>query len=460
MRLVLKINSESGPPRLIWLSSGQTVRVGRTEAADEAVPDAQMSSVHFVVECMASGCTLRDNKSTNGTFVNGQKITQAMLRHGDTIQAGQAIFHVEIESENAVQGPADYAPVRIDSPPPAAMPWESEGRHLQGVAAVPPGPPQAPESPPLPACGTTGPQVVRLVLRKMSEGQAHIIWLRPGQATTIGATEKAEHSVANDARMSPVHFQVRCSPRAAYLQDLGSTHGTTINGQRATLLTLHDGDVIEAGTTKWQVAVEYAPNAGGKGLPPPAGYARKMYVADVYSFRGKPAGPQPLELLRAVWQTSPLYMIVDVVKLGLRPPVKPVYLLDWLPRQVAPSMSPVFLPVAQSDDLAALLERAWGNDALVFVASHREPAQVLATLRLAARGAYHPTIPPVADHMLGSCRPSVLSEVFERCSPQYARFVFSTVELFFWECPTEERWQALALGQFSCVLEELGWRAA
>ena len=82
----------------VALLSGQVVRVGRTEWAELASPlDGEMSSLHFAVEYDRGVCRLRDLNSTNGTFVNGNRVTETVLADGDKIRAGQTTLVLHIE---------------------------------------------------------------------------------------------------------------------------------------------------------------------------------------------------------------------------------------------------------------------------------------------------------------------------------------------------------------------------
>ncbi|MBC7851823.1 MAG: FHA domain-containing protein [Pirellulaceae bacterium] len=98
MRVILEVQSGSAGGKKTWLRSGQKVVVGRTEGADYVIPqDGQISSRHFEVECSLQDCLIRDLGSSNGTFLNGQKVEEAVLRSGDRIVAGQTTFVVQIE---------------------------------------------------------------------------------------------------------------------------------------------------------------------------------------------------------------------------------------------------------------------------------------------------------------------------------------------------------------------------
>lgn len=67
------------------------VTVGRGANNEVAVPaDPELSRVHAVIEPLGEGWCVRDVGSSNGTFVNGERIWSARpLRNGDEIRAGR-----------------------------------------------------------------------------------------------------------------------------------------------------------------------------------------------------------------------------------------------------------------------------------------------------------------------------------------------------------------------------------
>src|SRR5262249_3712460 len=58
-----------------------------------------------------------------------------------------------------------------------------------------------------------------------------------------------------DEFFSRTHFLVEVNPPHCRLIDLGSTNGTTVNGQKVTTIDLHDGDRIEGGQTRLRVSI-------------------------------------------------------------------------------------------------------------------------------------------------------------------------------------------------------------
>jgi diguanylate cyclase (GGDEF)-like protein len=62
--------------------------VGRGEQSDIFIDDEDVSRSHAKVEVTADAILLKDLGSTNGTLVNGRKITERRLEDGDRIQIG------------------------------------------------------------------------------------------------------------------------------------------------------------------------------------------------------------------------------------------------------------------------------------------------------------------------------------------------------------------------------------
>ena len=97
MRLVLEVVSGPAKGRRIEAEAGQTISIGRTKKSNVALGDNFMSGVHFAVECRTKGCQVRDLKSRNGTKLNGELITESVLKDGDRLFAGRTDFIARVE---------------------------------------------------------------------------------------------------------------------------------------------------------------------------------------------------------------------------------------------------------------------------------------------------------------------------------------------------------------------------
>ncbi len=74
------------PPRTAAPRGSTTI--GRAKTNNVVIDDALASRVHAVLVSNSTGLEIRDNNSSNGTFVNGTLITRAVLRDGDIVTIG------------------------------------------------------------------------------------------------------------------------------------------------------------------------------------------------------------------------------------------------------------------------------------------------------------------------------------------------------------------------------------
>jgi pSer/pThr/pTyr-binding forkhead associated (FHA) protein len=73
-----------------------TLAIGRDDTCDIVVSDdAYISGRHARIEVRADGVWLVDLNSTNGTFLNGNRLTaDRLVRRGDRIQVGSTVLEV------------------------------------------------------------------------------------------------------------------------------------------------------------------------------------------------------------------------------------------------------------------------------------------------------------------------------------------------------------------------------
>lgn len=75
------------------------VVLGRSREADVRLPDPNVSRKHAAIRRIGSAYWIADLDSTNGTLVNGRRVTRQQLEHGDRITLGstEAIFELPRE---------------------------------------------------------------------------------------------------------------------------------------------------------------------------------------------------------------------------------------------------------------------------------------------------------------------------------------------------------------------------
>lgn len=96
----------AGGPRLVGLAgvygtsvfslSGQTLIAGREPTCDIPLPeDSTASRRHARFTVAGTSVTVHDEGSSNGTLVNGQKVSEQALKAGDEVQIGSTRFRFE-----------------------------------------------------------------------------------------------------------------------------------------------------------------------------------------------------------------------------------------------------------------------------------------------------------------------------------------------------------------------------
>ena len=87
---ILRTITEGIPEKTFRILPGGVRTLGRATGADFIIDAALVSRVHCRVTALADGSLeVRDLESTNGTWVNGQRVEQARLAPGDRMQVGR-----------------------------------------------------------------------------------------------------------------------------------------------------------------------------------------------------------------------------------------------------------------------------------------------------------------------------------------------------------------------------------
>jgi hypothetical protein len=80
-----------------------TTTVGRDQSADIALDDRGLSRVHFAVAWNGEVAAIRYSQSTNGTFVDGVRVSEVVLRGGSVITAGRSEIIFELVAQEATE---------------------------------------------------------------------------------------------------------------------------------------------------------------------------------------------------------------------------------------------------------------------------------------------------------------------------------------------------------------------
>ena len=137
------------PGKAFTLSKSEII-IGRDVNADVAINTAEVSRRHTRLHLDAGVYIIEDLGSTNGTFINGQRLTTPVpLRSGDIIMLGEAatlVYEASQFDPNATmispasgQGltPESVVPQQVIPPAPPAPPQAYAGQVPAGPAARP-----------------------------------------------------------------------------------------------------------------------------------------------------------------------------------------------------------------------------------------------------------------------------------------------------------------------------------
>ncbi len=82
-----------GPEQTLLIPlEADPVHIGRGLAADLHLDESSVSRRHAILVPRPSGTRILDDRSVNGTFVNGRRVQQADLRDGDVIVVGRIML--------------------------------------------------------------------------------------------------------------------------------------------------------------------------------------------------------------------------------------------------------------------------------------------------------------------------------------------------------------------------------
>jgi ABC transport system ATP-binding/permease protein len=87
---ILRTLGDDAPEKTFRILSGSVRTLGRAVGADFIVDAALVSRVHCRLTALPDGeLEVRDMESTNGTFVNGRRVSAVRLAPGDKLKIGR-----------------------------------------------------------------------------------------------------------------------------------------------------------------------------------------------------------------------------------------------------------------------------------------------------------------------------------------------------------------------------------
>jgi ABC-type multidrug transport system ATPase subunit/pSer/pThr/pTyr-binding forkhead associated (FHA) protein len=183
---------------------GATLTLGRDPASDIAVDSDAVSRRHARLDRRDSGWEITDLGSTNGLRFQGKSIQNMPLANGDVVYIGRSVT-LEFRDPDAVR---------------AASFGGAQGLGWGRDAAIGP-----------------------------SQGRSPVFELPAKGALVLGRSDNADVSL-HSPQVSRAHAQIIRRGADVYLQDLGSSAGTYVNGQLVGEHRLKDGEIVRIGPSR------------------------------------------------------------------------------------------------------------------------------------------------------------------------------------------------------------------
>ena len=119
MKVVLVTFTRKGAPKEFIIGDRSQI-IGRSPETDIRIPVSDVSRSHCEISTTGKKVMVRDLGSSNGTYVNDHKVSEAVLKPGDRIRVGPVQFTVQIDGVPAKISPPQAPVPAVKAPPEAA----------------------------------------------------------------------------------------------------------------------------------------------------------------------------------------------------------------------------------------------------------------------------------------------------------------------------------------------------
>lgn len=232
-RAVLTITDPTGESQQVKLSNDATI-MGRSKG-DIVIEDKEISSTHCQIQHIKGEYHIFDMNSTNGTFLNNERIVKAKLNEDDVITIGQTMIVFKIKDASSTQTIS------------TAFQVASKQSHQTGkVSVVDTLIESAAFSQALPE--------IKLSVT-YGDGSSDTLLFNQeviyiGRASSFGKFD-------GDSEISRKHLMIKINNQnELFAEDQGSTNGVRINGQKIKgIHKITSEDLVEIGSCKIKVSL-------------------------------------------------------------------------------------------------------------------------------------------------------------------------------------------------------------
>ncbi|MGW7358739.1 FHA domain-containing protein [Streptomyces sp. NPDC054802] len=252
--LVLELNGRT------WaLDPSRSYTLGRDPQGDVVIDDARVSWRHATISWGGRSWVIEDHGSTNGTYVQGQRIHQMEIGAGTAVHLGNATdgprigltgagapagaaagAYAQGAPQQAAQAPAQQPQQQGWPQPPDQQGWQQQPPQAQPQVPHQQGAPQGQGA--VPAHGDRSPTTFHQ--------------LSLGRVMRIGRALENE-LVVSDLQVSRHHAEFTAHPDGRFeIRDLGSHNGTYVNGQpiaKSGTVLIGPSDIVGVGHSTFRI---------------------------------------------------------------------------------------------------------------------------------------------------------------------------------------------------------------
>ena len=342
MRLALQIYSMNFGNRRVSLDE-QEVRIGRTPKAELTVPDdPHISGVHFLIYREEGQVLLKDLQSRNGTFVNGARVgSEIELHDGDVIVAGKTQFQVILgDATPGSDAPQDHSSIIAPPPAPSSISPQTsfplEYEHTESIA---------PENNPY----------YQAASKSSLDSEAVPNYPRLSSNTFKNARRNA--GLGSD-------FVDERSSESAPVKDAA----VVPDGQTYVPSSATPGSVPNAEEVSDPHVPQRSFSVSEKPLGKPIRYESRMAPSGMTYFCPRNEVQPPIDVADFIGQNRFLYAIANYGR--LQPQQQPAFYHEAVAAGgVQISSTQMMIPKRDAAVFHGLLRQAWGQDAIICVAS-------------------------------------------------------------------------------------------
>ncbi|MGE0140443.1 MAG: FHA domain-containing protein, partial [Ilumatobacteraceae bacterium] len=219
------------PVRVRWAGGDRTfagdtvVTIGRDSGSSIRLDDERVSRRHAELRPGPDGWLLVDLGSTSGTFLGGERVQEVLLRTTTTVRFGGANSPNDVSFEPVTTAaPAGWSAPGSGGPTELAAPVLLDPTVMPGGVPARPGGVLAPNA----AAGAT--EVAGDTLNVQFGSATRT--LHPGDVVVVGRGSP-DLSTENPT-VSRSHVRISHQGDAWYVEDLGSSRGTFLDGRKVT----------------------------------------------------------------------------------------------------------------------------------------------------------------------------------------------------------------------------------